>query len=94
MYLCIHFSLKPLRVNGFSAAPISGPPGVDAVVSRPHGGHHRNASTEELDHQVVGGGVMAGDRRYRSPEIVAQRYVTNAPKMWFLGMLSDASRGQ
>ena len=44
----------------FEAAPIrSGPPGVDAVVSRPHGGHHRNASTEELDHQVVGGRVLA-----------------------------------
>ena len=30
-------------------------PGVDAVVSGPHGGHHRNAPTEELDQQVVGG---------------------------------------
>jgi hypothetical protein len=49
------------------AAPIrSGPPGVDAVVSRPHGGHHRNASTEELDHQVVGGRDGGGSKISKS----------------------------
>ena len=33
-------------------------PGVDAVVFRPHGGHHRNAPAEELDHPMVGGRVV------------------------------------
>ena len=77
-----------------SGLTISGPPGVDAVVSRPHGRHHRNASTEELDHQVVGGQVMAGDRKISKSWNPCGETCDKPPKnVWFLGMLSDVSRG-